>query len=312
MNTTSLYAIKTDCGYGLFQHFQKSVICGMGPFYIIYNDQISSFDKIADALSGDYYYLRLRDDLLPIVIDMDNSSSEKQVTYSLSGMTYYCADYRNCHVAYLGEYELPSNAIIPRYSRFANINYITGKHSWSTVDEYASHGNLTGKLYKTITPEIEDYPYFYLQTLPCLLKFFNLKLTIKDFNDAYVDALIEDHYLENPNLRPSKEAYDDIKRPLPTEGWRSMLENPDAESEYLEFCDKIEGSLDEFLESIDNNRRSAKAPLVILMKALNKIAEDTGLICTLEREGLYEYLVRVLRSLKKPTLINTIDELRDW
>ncbi|MDR2267208.1 MAG: hypothetical protein LBE09_06470 [Christensenellaceae bacterium] len=312
MNTTSLYAIKTDSGYGLFQYFRKTVMSNR-PFYLIYNNQIPSFEKIADALSGDYYYLRLIDDLLPIVKDMDNSSSEKQVTYSLSGMTYYDADYRNCHVAYLGEYELPPNAILPRYSRYLELNFITGKHSWSKVDEYDPGAyHVGGKSYKTITPEIEDYPCFYGESPTELLKFFNLKLTIKDFNDAYVDGLVEERYLQQPYLRPSKEAYDDIKRPLPTDGWRRMLENPDAESEYLEFCDKIEGSLDEFLESIDNNRRSAKAPLVILIRALNKIANDTGLIGTLERETLYDYIVRVLKSLKKPTLIDTIDELRDW
>ncbi|MDR2265992.1 MAG: hypothetical protein LBE09_00175, partial [Christensenellaceae bacterium] len=226
---------------------------------------------------------------------------------------HFRAYYRDSHVAYLGEYELPPNAILPRYSRCVNINFITGKHSWSIIDEYDTHGDSRrGKLYKTITPEIEDYPCFYLETPTSLLKFFNLKLTIKDYNDAFVEGLIEERYLQQPYLRPSKETYDDIKRPLPTEDWRNMLENPDTESEYLEFCDKIDEALNKFLESIDNNRRAAKAPLVILIKALNKIADDTGLIGTLEREALYDYIVRVLMSLRKPTLIDTIDELRDW
>jgi hypothetical protein len=314
MNTTSLYAIKTDSGYGLFQYFQKSAIASMIPFYIIYYNQIPSFDKIADALSGDYYYLRLRDDLFPLVKDMDSASSEKRLTYALEDLDRNClrTNHRNCHVAYLGEYELPPNAILPRYSRCEIINFITGKHLWRIIDEYDTHGgSRSGKFYKTITPEIEDYPCFYPEAPTRLLKFFNFKLTIEDLNDGCVDELIDERYLRHNFLRLSKEEYDGIKRPLPTEDWCYMLENPDVEIEYLEFCDKIDEALNKFLESIDNNQ-PAKTPLVILIKALNKIADDTGLIGPLEREELYDYIDGVLELLREPTLIDIVDKLRDW
>jgi NifB/MoaA-like Fe-S oxidoreductase len=123
---------------------------------------------------------------------------------------------------------------------------------------------------------------------------------------------MEKYYQENPQMRPCKKKYEDIKFPLPTESWGDMLEKSEDNTEYLAFCDKAEAALKAFIGAIDENRKAVQKSLAVLMKELNKIEAETGSIGILEAEGLYDYIAKILRTLKKPRLIESMANMREW
>jgi hypothetical protein len=318
MNRTSLFAIKTNFGYGLFQCYEKTAIKIMQPYYLIYDKQIPSLsdEEILVALKDSYYYQRIQDQLFRYVKDKDILSNDKRVVCSLQDLEpKLFACYENCHVAYIGEYGLPRDAVLPQFSRKLDINYFTGKYSWIIVDEsnfYNDAHKSKPMSYKALNIAIAYFPDYYGIYPTELLRRLNCRFRLNDFNDEYALSRLEEYYTNNPHMRPVKEKYDDIKYSLPTDSWRKMLDDPENENEYLFFCDKTEQALKEFIASIDENRKVVKKPLVVLIKTLNKIETETGQIGTLEAEGLYDYIAKVLQSLKKPQLIETVESLSEW
>lgn len=317
-----LFCIRTDKGYGLFQE------CGTyrevyGPFYCVYYTQIPSLSLIDEALRGKYYYQRINlnesgghwvRDLYKqrLICNKGKELSLDEMCKENDG-NINCPYYKNCYMTYLGNYDLPSDAEIPRYTRQIYEEPLAGKYSWHICDEAESKAicNEKGKIifYKKLNEETKNYPDRPTMFPYELLLRFNKEYRNED-GDLWAERAIEEFFEENPQYRPSDEKYDDIKYPLPTDELRAISEQYD--SQYAEFCDRVEKALLMFIAATDENRKAVKAPLISLLKELNAIDKDMQLFGSIESEEIYTYLVRILRSLKKVRLIDTLEGYREW
>jgi hypothetical protein len=312
---TSLYALRTDHGYGLLHWFEHDAI---GSAYLMYYTQIPELSEreINSALAGDYYYQRICDMIIRLQYHMNETLKKNQgVEFDLEKLDnrgiISTSDYANCFMTYLGEYELPSNATHPEFLKRVSLYYYTGKYEWLICDRIKDRDiSVNGKVisFKKITPEIAEYPDYGFSPITEILYRFNIKFRLSDFNDQYAEALLEERYQEEPYLRPTKEKYDDVKRPFPTVRWREF---EDIDDDYLKFCDAVECALDEFITSIDANRKAVSKPLCALLTKLNKISAVHP-IDSLEQEELYDYIVKILQTLRKAQLIDRIDNIREW
>ncbi len=317
-----LFCIRTNKGYGLFQEFD-TYIKVYGTFYCVYYTQIDSLSRIEEALRGKYYYQRINldefgghhtRDLYKQRL-LDNKGKELSLEKMCNENKYNVNTpfYNNCYMTYLGNYSLPIDAEIPRYVRMLYMNFFAGKYSWDICDEAENKliHNEKGKIafYKKLTEEIKNYPEHSRIYPANLLLRFNIDYRIED-GDLWAERQIEKFYEEHPEYRPSDKKYDDIKYPLPTDEFRSISEQYD--SEYAEFCDRIEKALLKFIASIDANRKAVRKPLISLVKEINMIDKEMQLMGSLEADDIYVYIVEVLRSLKKVRLIDTLEEYREW
>lgn len=314
-----LFCIKTIQGYGLFQEY---VSCRPEytneAFFVVYYNQIKNLtsEEISSAMQGDYYYCRIGG-LEPKRYRKEFSKEEmkkhpyKEFTpkdFGISENDYY---FSGCRVTYLGNYPLPEDAEPPKLSRKLDLCYFTGTHKWYIYDETSRDllKNAKGKfvVYKKITEEIALYPKTLKSWFSGLLEHFNNGYRLED-DDVWVEKHFEEFYMENPDMRPVNIKYDDVKKPYPTDNLREL----NNETDYQIFCDKIEYHLKEFTDSIDSNKKAVSKPLSKLIAGLNAVEKETGLINTLESEELYEYIANILKSLKKPSLIETLDSNREW
>jgi hypothetical protein len=312
---TSLFALKTDLGYGLLHWYENYVF---GCAYLIYHIQISDLSEfnINTALTGDCFYQRINDKILRLEKHMEETLKKNiGVEFDLEKLDnrgiISTHIYAHCFMTYLGEYELPAGYSRPPYSKRLYINYYTGKRTWvicDTLTEKDIYENGKIKLYNKQTPDMLDYPSARYANLAELYARFNKNFRLRDYNDDYADYLIEKRYQEEPNLRSTKEKYDDVKSPLPTVRWREF---EDVDDDYLKFCDAVECALDEFITSIDANCKAVSKPLCALLTMLNKISAVHPFE-SLEQEELYDYIVKILQTLKKAQLIDRIDNIREW
>lgn len=310
-----LYYIRTNTGYGLFQEFDSTSYI-WGSVYIVYYTQIKhlSEDEILCAMKGERYYVRLIfESILGVGFFIEQLKSKRYVEFGPKGKLLSDNDpyFRHCRIAYLGEYNVPNGAKMPRYSRNLELSYYPGKWKWYIHDEVekavVTKGNGRPLCYNRLTPDIASY-MDYLGIYPReLLERFNADYRLEQ-DDKWVELKLEKFYAENPRMRPTDEIYDDIKYPYPTDNLRQI--NQDAE--YREFCGQIDTALDEFIRELDLNNRAVRAPLIKLIKALSRVEKETGLIGSLEAEKIYEYIVRILRALKKARLIELLEAMRDW
>lgn len=321
MSKGNLFCIKTKIGYGLFQEFD-SYPNQFHPFFLVYCNQLTEIDskQIEKTLQGEFYYERInfgmgaRIDKFDINRIIENQGVEfGPEDFGINIDDFY---FGYSYITYLGNYELPKNARIPRYTREAEYSVYTGKHSWVIHDEF-KHSfikNKKGKIVylKKLTPESILLALHFGVFPHQLLDYFDMDFRPEQYNDEWIDGIIEEYYLEHPDMRPSNEKFDDVKFPLPTDNLRNMLDKSDDNTNYLLFCDRLEKTLMEFISTIESNKRAVKEPLKALLKELNNIEKETELIGSLEAEELYEYIVRILKSLKKPNLIVFIEDIREW
>jgi hypothetical protein len=344
----SLYAIKTKMGYGLFQRYKKRDYAGATPYFIIYCEQIQtlSIEDIARALSGEYYlqgfnpiiygeqtFKELSDggqeicghvafNCLDTVkqsadeVSLDTLDFDFYVESSDSYLRFNHNEIADCYLTYLGEYSFPSTAKLPDYTKILHFSYYTGKHCWIVVDESTGSRLCDAKgkaiTYKKIISGIESYPRYGVISPGKLLERFNSGYYPEKDNDKAFEVFLEQYYNEHPHMRPTKERYEDVKVPLPTVNWRKMLESPQDEARYLAFCDRIDEALNTFISAIDGNRKAVRTPLITLIKRLNLTERETGQIGSLEVEDLFGYIAKILQSLKKARLIETMENLRKW
>jgi hypothetical protein len=271
---TSLFGLKTDHGYGLLHWFEYNLL---GDAYLMYYTQIPELSESAinTVLAGDYYYQRIIDRVIGLEYHIAVSLKKNQgVQFDLEKLDnrgIISTDfYANCFMTYLGEYELPSNATHPEFLKRVSLYYYTGKYEWIICDRIKDISvNGKYKSFKKITQEIAEYPDYVFAPITEILYRFNIKFKLSDFNDEYAESLLEKRYQKEPNLRPTKEKYDDVKKPLPTVRWRKF---EDIDDEYLEFCDAVERALDEFITSIDATRKAVNKPLCVRLTKLTKIS----------------------------------------
>jgi hypothetical protein len=346
-----LFAIRTNSGYGLFQKYLKTSAHG-NYFYIIYCKQIRSIcaSEIKAAMNSDFYYERIGmtlkwDDIVEEL--MRNKGVEISLTENFDELVYseyhkkniylYRNDFEDCYITYLGDFPTPDNAQLPKFSRMATGDLYSKYHDWVLCDEkikdekeynyasftfeelkevinkklieYDAKPKEKMKIYKFITPEIVSYPRYGVTSPKRLLKHFNADYRTEYYNDEYLDKLREERYQEEPYLRPCKEKYEDVKYPLPTENWRKF---EDIDDEYIAFCDKVEEAIKAFIAAIDENKKAVSKPLNALLTELNKINSEVYGIDTLEAEELYDYIAKILRALKKPQMIDNIENMREW
>ena len=67
-----------------------------------------------------------------------------------------------------------------------------------------------------------------------------------------------------------------------------------------------------FLDGIEKDKKSTKKHLISIIEGLNNLNNENGLINTMEAEIIYAYLVKILKSLKRVSLIEEIEERRNW
>lgn len=307
-----LFCIKTKNGYGLFQQIEEKFTSNFN-FHLIYYTQIAdcAIENINLALNGDYYYHRMFFD----GFDLEKIKENRNIEFTAKSDCLNYVGCRNCFLTYLGNFPLPKNSQLPRYTRNLDISYFTGKHSWFISDE-VNHDLIrkdNGNPYhfKTLIPEIEKLPRFSSIPPETLLKYFDNGYRPEQ-DDIWVEKHIEEFYLENPHMRPTDIKYEEVRLPLPVDNLRNCLENPENETEYLKFCDRLEEALKKFINSLDENKKSVQKPLIMLIKELNRIEKETELIGSMESEEIYGYIVKILRSLKKARLIETLEAYREW
>lgn len=321
MRKGDLFCIRTKIGYGLFQIIEK-IPSVYHRFCIIFTKQIKNISivEITKSMQQGFYYERIN---LGTCVSINNFDIYRIIEnqgvefgpkdFGLDIDDFY---FGYSYITYLGNYEIPKSAKIPRYTRQLEFSYYTGKHCWYIHDdklhEYVKKDNGKLKIYKTLTPEIAEYPLYFGTYPRDLVEQYNANYTQTSHDDKEVELFLEKYYLEHPDMRPSNEKFDDIKFPLPTDNLRNMLDKSDDNTDYLLFCDRLEKALLEFISSIESNKKAVKEPLKALIKELNKIEKETELIGSLEAEELYEYIVRILKSLKKPSLIEFIEDMREW
>lgn len=321
MSKGNLFCIKTKIGYGLFQEYE-SYPNQFHPFFLVYCNQLTEIDskQIEKTLKGEFYYEKISFGMGARIdkFDINRIIENQGVEFSPEDFGIDIDDFYfgNSYITYLGNYEIPITAEIPRYTREAEYSVYTGKHNWVIHDElkYNYIKNKKGKIVnlKKLTPEIISLPLHFGVFPHQLLDYFDMDFRPEKYNDEWIDGIIEKHYIEHPDMRPSNEKFDDVKFPLPTDNLRNMLDKSDDSTNYLLFCDRLENALREFISSIDSNKRAVKEPLKVLLKELNIIEKETELIGSLEAEEIYEYIVRILKSLKKPNLIEFIEDIREW
>jgi hypothetical protein len=316
-NFMPLFAIKTNLGFGLFQEFGAYI---GKPFYIVYYNQISRLcdEQINIALSGDYYLSRLNfkmawSELWGYEVDKLISKPNNWFFPTIPNAIVNAEGdhfFGGTQLLYFGEYSLPQTAVYPKIAKLLDLNYFSGTHYWTLFDE-VNGGYLDGKFkkYKRVFAEMLEFPNA-RGIYPRELKDrFDTGFKFSDYNDDWAEAIIEKRYQEEPYLRPCKEKYEDVKYPLPTENWRKF---EGINDEYIAFCDKVEEAIKAFIAAIDENKKAVSKPLTVLLTELNKINSEVYGIDTLEAEKLYDYIAKILRALKKPQMIDNIENMREW
>ena len=323
MAKKDLYCIKTDKGYGLFQEYDSyPTMFNDNMFYVVYYSQVNTLSdiEIKQAMQGEYYYLRIRFDGWTKGFPQNILLSNPNVEYSARDFGIKEEDpyFGKCSVTYLGQYDLPSNVKLPKYSRKLVLSKLSGKYKWNIHNEINNclESNERGKpiSYKKLNEEIKSYPRYFGVSLMELLKRFNADYRQSD-DDMWMEKYFEEFYEENPQYRPSKLKYEEVKYPLPVKELRELskdIEEEKERKEYERFCDKIEELCLAFLDGIDQDKKAVRKWLKALIDGLNSLNKETGLIDTLEAEIIYEYVSNILKSLKKISLLEYLEEKRDW
>lgn len=323
MAKKDLYCIKTNKGYGLFQEYDSyPTMFNDNMFYVVYYSQVNTLSdiEIKQAMQGEYYYLRIRFDGWTKGFPQNILLSNPNVEYSARDFGIKEEDpyFGKCSVTYLGQYDLPSNVKLPKYSRKLVLSKLTGQYKWLIHNEVKNclESNERGKYisYKKLNEEIKSYPRYFGVSLMELRKRFNADYRQNE-DDKWVERYFEEFYQEYPEYRPSKLKYEEVKYPLPVNELRELskdIEEEKERKEYERFCDKIEELCLAFLDGIDQDKKAVRKWLKALIDGLNSLNKETGLIDTLEAEIIYEYVSNILKSLKKISLLEYLEEKRDW
>ena len=325
MAKKDLFSLRTDRGYGLFQEYDSYPNTFNYTFYIVYYTQIKTLSdkEIEEAMQGEYYYSRIGlgyDFIWTKGFDkatlLDNP--RKEFDAKDFGIKEESPYYGKCAITYLGQYELPLGVELPKFSRVLDLSKLSGKYKWfiqnemnNCLEKNERNNNIS---YKQLDSIIERYPRYYVTPPMEIRKRFNADYRQTE-DDKWVERYFEELYQEYPDLRPTKLKFNDVKFPLPTEELREMSKDIDEEKERKEyeiFCDKIEGLCMAFLDGIEKDKKSTKKHLISIIEGLNNLNNENGLINTMEAEIIYAYLVKILKSLKRVSLIEEIEERRNW
>lgn len=322
MAEKDLFCIRTDRGYGLFQEYESFPNMFNETFYIVYYEQIKKLHRIEieKALKGEYYYSRIAFDMLLRGFSQEKLLSNPNMEFSSEDFNIDEGDpyFGKCKITYLGKHELPMGVETPKYSRELYMSKISGTYNWLIRNEIKNCFERTEKnnivSYKKLNKKIASYPRYYGAFLMEIKKRFNADYRQNE-DDKWVERYFEEFYQENPDLRPTKLKFEDVKFPLPVEELRGIskeIEDEKERKEYEFFCDKIEGMCMAFLDGIERDKKSTKKHLVAIVEGLNDLNDRTGLIDTMEAEIIYAYLVKILKSLKRLNLVEEIEERRNW
>ena len=306
-----LFAVKLSNGYALFQDCGEIEInCANTRserfhYVIMYNRTFAELPTDYFVLRDEKYFfvpsMRYKNVCEEIVrtgkLNIEEPIMVSETEWVNQIVEAYC----------LGEQLLPNDIAPQRYGR---------DFDWSPYSNEIHmylHDKFCWELFE-VKQETPEYLAFSPDTGSIIywLRHLQKGLVLADWNLALIRDRAETYYQKNPYMRPCKKKYDDIKYPLPTDNWRKMLESPENEAEYLIFCDKVENALKTFVVALDGNRKAAQKLLIVLLKELNKIELETHGFGTLEADDLFGYIAKILQSLKKPKLIEKIEELREW
>jgi len=307
----TLYAVKMNNGYCFFQYAGEVIVTKVNgriqthKYYIVYETVLDILPRNPKNLSSSkYFYVKeclFNPDSLKDITELKMLTSIKNQSGEWEP--------RKVPLFNLGCYKLPKTITPPRFSRHYDWNLYTNKIKLEKFDCYQ------GKLFIfSEKEESEEYLKLspYAGELRIWLEHLEKGFTLKDWNLDRIKEKAEKYYNENPHMRPTDEKYDDVKQNYPVKEWREPLESNEETKEYLEFCDRVESALKNFTNALDINSKQVQKPLVNLVKELNKISDETGFIGTLEREDLSDYIAKILASLKKSILIETLDRSREW
>ncbi len=322
MTKKDLYCIKTDNGYGLFQEYDSYPNMFNYIFYVVYYAQIMSLSEteIQQAIKGEYYYSRISFEMWKKGFSKNILLSNPKVEFSARDFGIKDEDpyYGKCSLIYLGQYDLPYSVELPKYSRKLDLSKLSGKYKWNIHNEINNclERNERGVSisYKKLNDNIKSYPRYFIAHPVEIKKRFNANYRQSE-DDKWVERYFEEFYQEYPEYRPSKLKYEEVKYPLPVNELRELskdIEEEKERKEYERFCDKIEELCLVFLDGIDQDKKAVRKWLKALIDGLNSLNKETGLIDTLEAEIIYEYVSNILKSLKKISLLEYLEEKRDW
>jgi len=326
-----LYAIKTNKGYGLFQKYDTQPN-GKACYFIVYHQQITDLKNIDVALKGEYFFELIENsDKLPkkkgvaTVVDNDEEFIQAMKREGI----YFKPRTEYSEVTFLGKYKILQNISLPKYTRCLDMPTLkTWKYTWVIFNIYGNQARYDDNhtnmkyivknpdkilIYKTLPPDSLEFPILTVVGLPfwVLRKRFNEGYHPKNENDESI-AEEKRRYFESDSIVNEKGySFNGLKETLPTTEWKESM---DDDEEYLEFCDKVENALKEYLETISvdtkDSGRCGKATMA-LVKKLNKIDADYG-IDTMEREDLCEYLENISETLKFPGIMTLVNNNREW
>ncbi len=185
----SLFAIKLNEGYGLFQEYIEQEYSTP---HIIYRKTINHFskDEIEKALQGDYYYQKVGFGLWAISKILKKNKNKELNCGKIHPNGDFIETFEDINMIYLGDFNIPKQVEPIKFYR--RLGYINKKqHSWVLIDaKTESTIKSKGKtlIYTELNPEIEKYPAYNYVTLSKLKNYFEIEFKPEDFNDEYIKS----------------------------------------------------------------------------------------------------------------------------
>lgn len=294
-----LFSVKVKDGYCFFQEagsvFAKLKNGTTRSFYyvIFYECLRNEIPRKFDFLTNEKYFYRTSISKKEIEA-LKNANGKKMIW--------------NRYFFDLGLQKLPLDLKPQRYFR----SYDWNPHS-NKIHQY---------LTDVFCAELFEYKEETEEYLTYSSEFPGLNATINDLENGFqlekwnlevMKENAEKYYLEHPYDRPTEASYEELKLKIPTIMFKQMYAGNESK---LEVVEKIEQELiaysNELVQDGKPTMSKAKNLTKEIILTLNQINLETDFIETVEREELYAYIAKLLAKLKKVSVIEIIDEYREW
>lgn len=183
----SLFAVKLNEGYGLFQEYPKQEF--FTP-HIIYRKKINFLtkDEIKNALESDYYFQKIGFGIGTISSILKQNKNKELNCGDIHPSGDFIETYEDVNITYLGDFDMPKQVEPIKFYR--KLTYITKtKHAWVLVDaktEVTLKSNGKPLIFSELNSEIAKYPAYNFVTLNKLKSYYESNFKPEDFNDKYV------------------------------------------------------------------------------------------------------------------------------
>lgn len=183
----SLFAVKLNQGYGLFQEYPKQEF--FTP-HIIYRKIIKNLTKteIKNALEDQYYFQKVGFGTGIISSILKQNKNKELNCGEIHPNGDFIETYEDINIIYLGDFNMPKQVKPIKFYR--KLTYTTkNKHAWVVVDaktESTLKSNGRPLVFDELNSEIAKYPAYNFVTLSKLKGYFEIDFKPEDFDDEYV------------------------------------------------------------------------------------------------------------------------------